>query len=88
MARVDERPNHGGIAEKQELAVRMARKRQFGAGNNDGGAVVSPHRIKCNTDLLNHAMTARPLVCLCQNSQSAVTDLHANSGMKEIAVRF
>ena len=30
----------------------MARKRQFGAGNDDGGAVVSPHRIECNADLV------------------------------------
>ena len=84
----DQRRDERGIAEELEFARRVARQREIGSGDDHAGTVIAPHRIKRNADLLNHSMTARPLVCLCQNSQSAVTDLHANFGMKEIAVRL
>ncbi len=48
-----------GIAEKQKFGTGMARQRQFRSGNDHGGAMVSPHRIEGNADLVWHWMTLR-----------------------------
>ncbi len=54
---VEQRRDQAGIAEKQELAFGMALQSQFGAGDDDGRAVISAHRIKRNADLARHSMT-------------------------------
>ena len=51
-ARGEQRRDQRGIAEEQEFAFGMARQRQLGAGDDHGGAVVSPHRIESNADLV------------------------------------
>ncbi len=50
----EQRLDHRGIAEQDELAVRMARQRDRGAGHDHGRAVVTSHGVERNSDLLRH----------------------------------
>jgi hypothetical protein len=51
-ARIDERRDLRRIAEEPKFAAGVAGEREIGAGYNDGGAAVAPHRIKRNADLI------------------------------------
>jgi len=57
--RGDERLDRRAVAEQKEFALGMTRQRQFRAGDNHGRAMVSPHRVESNADLLRHSMTLR-----------------------------
>ena len=54
--RVDKRRDLRRVAEEEKFAFGMALQRQFRTGNDHGGAVVSPHRIERNADLVWHRM--------------------------------
>src|ERR1051326_5918289 len=44
----------GGVAEQDELGVRMALQRGRGAGHDHGGAMVPSHGVERNSDLGRH----------------------------------
>ena len=52
--RVEQRRDQRGVAEQKEFAVGVARQRELRAGNDHGRAMVSPHRIERNADLVRH----------------------------------
>ena len=53
---IDERRDQLGIPEEEEFALGVARQRQLRPGDDHGGALVSPHRIERNADLVCHRM--------------------------------
>ena len=58
--RVEQRRDHGLVAEQHELGVGMAGKRKIGPGNDDRRPDVAPHGVERNSDLLGHVRPGRP----------------------------
>jgi hypothetical protein len=59
------------VAEQQIFDVRMAGERQIGARQYRRGAMIAPHGIERNADLIRHASL---LVAFAPASQSPETD--------------
>ena len=72
-ARGQERRHQRGVAEKSKFAFGMTGQSEFSAGNNDSGAMVSPHRVESNADLLRHWLTLRVLCPQDEGGRTAPT---------------
>ena len=60
IALLHQRPDGTLVAEKDELALGMARERKLGARDDDSRTEVAPHSIERNSDLLGHRFRECP----------------------------
>ena len=51
---VEQRVDHGAVAEQEELDVGMSAERELGARNDHRGPMVSPHGVERDADFLGH----------------------------------
>src|SRR5262249_6580317 len=61
---IEQRSDQGRVPEQEKFTIGMTRKRKLRAGDDHGRTVISPHRIKRNTDPIchwtNRAVTTAP----------------------------